>query len=151
MNCTTFRANIPGYTLNTSNYDAKARFLHLTAQTSKCPRRFWERDPEILRTCLMCPCRAFVFSFFFAGNVWSLKTQISPTIENPIIWQSITKKNIRKLLGRAKINVCAKFQGLSKTACILDSEGIWGYMREPACTCTGMSVSLTFSAGCALG
>ena len=40
----------------------------------------FERDPEILRTCLMCPCRAFDDFFFpiiFAGYVGSLKTQIS--------------------------------------------------------------------------
>ena len=54
-------------TLKPSNYDAKPWFLHLTAQKSKCPHRFWELDPEILHTCLMCPCRAFyewAFLFF---------------------------------------------------------------------------------------
>ena len=71
-----------------SNDDAKPWFLHSTVQKSKCPRRFWEIDPEILHTGWMCPCRAFhVFfsSFFFAGHVEStfkpkspknLKTQI---------------------------------------------------------------------------
>ena len=46
-------------TLKPSNYDAKPWFLHFTARKSKCPRRFWEIDPENLHTCSMCPCRAF--------------------------------------------------------------------------------------------
>ena len=71
------------YTLKPSNYHVKPWFLHVTAQKSKYPRRFWELDPEFLYTCLMCPCRAFYecffcFLFFFAENVGSLKTQISP-------------------------------------------------------------------------
>ena len=31
----------------------------------QCPRRFGEFDPEILHTCLVCPCRAFNECFFF--------------------------------------------------------------------------------------
>ena len=75
------------YTLKPSNYDAKPWFLHLIAQKSKCPRRFWELDPEFLHTCFMCPCRAYyecVFcSFLFAENVGSLKTQISRKKQDP--------------------------------------------------------------------
>ena len=73
------------YILQPSNYNAKPWFLYLTAQKSKCPRRFWELDHKILRTYLMCPCQAFYesgffcsFFPFFAENVGSLKTQISP-------------------------------------------------------------------------
>ena len=51
--------------LKRSNYDANPWFLHLIAQKSKCPRRFWEIDPEILHTCLMCPCRAYYECLFF--------------------------------------------------------------------------------------
>ena len=96
-------------TLNRGNYEAKTRLLHSTVQTSKCPHRFWERDPEIVRTCSMCPCRAFdtlIFFIFLAGYVCSLNTQISPTIKKiPHIWRNITKKCICHLLGRGKINV----------------------------------------------
>ena len=102
-------------TLNRGNYEAKTRLLHSTVQTSKCPHRFWERDPEIVRTCSMCPCRAFdtlIFFIFLAGYVCSLNTQISPTIKKiPNIWRNITKKCICHLLGRGKINMCANFSG----------------------------------------
>ena len=40
---------------------------------------------------------------------------------------------------------------LSKPPWILDTERIWCCLRKPACTFTGMSVSLTFSVGCASG
>ena len=74
-----------------------------------------ERDPEIVRTCSMCPCRAFdtlIFFIFLAGYVCSLNTQISPTIKKiPNIWRNITKKCICHLLGRGKINMCANFSG----------------------------------------
>ena len=45
------------------------------------------------------------------------------------------KKNIHKRLGRGTctLSTCAKNQGLSKTARTLDSEGISGFMLEPAC------------------
>ena len=94
--------------------------LHLTPQNSKCPRRFWETDPEILHKCLMCPSRAFfewVFFclvLFFAENVGSLKTQISPKkCKKPKYLNiNITKKN-RWRLGRGTLNTCAKFQGLT--------------------------------------
>ena len=70
---------------------------------SKCPRRFGEIGPEILRTCLMCPCRAFhewVFSFFFFfppgiwvfvfwGDIWVLRDPRFPSKKN--------KKTKRKL------------------------------------------------------
>ena len=56
--------------LQPSNYNGKPLLLHYTAQKSKCPRRFLELDPQIMHTCLMCPCRAsyewvlFLFLFF---------------------------------------------------------------------------------------
>ena len=53
-------------TLKSSNYDAKPWFLHFIAQKSVCPHRFWEIDPEILQTYLMCPCRAFCQWVFLA-------------------------------------------------------------------------------------
>ena len=42
-------------------------FKHKTPNSFRvrCPRRFWEMDPEFMHTCLMCPCRAFYESFFF--------------------------------------------------------------------------------------
>ena len=75
-------------TLKPSNYDAKPWFLHFTAQKSKCPRRFWQIDPEKLHTCLMCPCRAFyecVFLFFFFN--WKFGVPWDP---------DIAKKNKKK-------------------------------------------------------
>ena len=53
-------------TLKLSNYEAKPWLSHFTAQKSKCPRRFGEMDPEILRTCSMCPCQAFYECFFLS-------------------------------------------------------------------------------------
>ena len=102
-------------TLKPSNYDAKPWFLPFTAQKSKCPRRFWEIEPEILHSCLMCPCRAFYergfyFCFFSAGNVGSLKTQLFQQIQTP---QTSGENKQLKRLGRGTLNTCAKLQGLS--------------------------------------
>ena len=88
----------------------------------------------------MCSFRAFYhlfyFILFFAENVGSLKTQISP--KNTKI-QYLAEKRKRKKkhsFGRGTLNTCAKFQGLnSQTA----SEGIWGFMLEPACKRAGSS------------
>ena len=85
------------YPRKTNNYDAKPWFLLFTAQKSKCPRRFWEIDPEIWHTCLlMCPCRAFhewifLLFVFFAGNV-TLDPNIPKKYENPNIYRKIIKK-----------------------------------------------------------
>ena len=104
-------------TLNTGNYEAKTRLLHSTAHTSKCPHRFWERDPEIVRTCSMCPCRAFdtlIFFIFLAGYVCSLNTQISQTIKKiPNIWRNITKSAFVTCSAGAKKTCVQIFQGLS--------------------------------------
>ena len=59
----------------------------------------------------------FVFGFFFAGHVGSLKTQISQKLQKPKYLAKICtgiyeKKNICKRLGRGTLNTCAKFQGL---------------------------------------
>ena len=74
--------------------------------------------------------------------------------KNRNIWRKKNKpkpKNIRERLGRGTLNTCAKFQGLaylSKTAWTLDSEGIWGYMLEPASYVPGMGYdTLTFFLG----
>ena len=40
-------------------------FCTFNALQSKCPRRFWEMDPEVLHACLMCPCQALYECFFF--------------------------------------------------------------------------------------
>ena len=79
----------------------------------------------------------FYFLFFFAGNLGSLKTQISQKKQKPkyLAKKKKTKNPIRKMLGRGTLNPFAKFQGLSKTAWTLDSQGIWGFMLEPACMC----------------
>ena len=123
------------YTLKPSNYDAKPWFLHFAAQKSKCPHRFWEIDP-ILHNCLMCPCRAFHECFsFFAENVGSLQTQISPEKTKTAISDGKKRnKNIRYRLGRGTPNTRAKFQGLTLKNGV--DIGIWrncGFMLEPAC------------------
>ena len=100
------------YTLKPSNYEAKPWFLHFTAQKSKCPRRFREINPEISRTCSMCPCRVFYECFYWktiAGNLGSLKTQISQKIQNPNIW--LKEKKNRKRLGRGTLDTHMKILG----------------------------------------
>ena len=64
-------------------------FKHQTPSSFRCqcPRRFLELDPEILHTCLMCPCRALnecFFSVFFARYVgfcifWDIWVLRNPT------------------------------------------------------------------------
>ena len=58
----------------------------------------------------------FVFGFFFAGHVGSLKTQISQKLQKPKYLAKIkkTKNPIRKMLGRGTLNACEKIQGLSQ-------------------------------------
>ena len=68
-----------------------------------------------------------VFFVFFAGNVGSLKTQMSPQkYQNPNIWRKKkTKKHAYKVRQGHIEHVC-KISGsyLSKAAWTLDSEGI---------------------------
>ena len=69
-----------------------------------------------------------VFFFFFSLEMWDFfKTQISQKIQNPNICRKKRKRRnpFRKRLGRGTF---------SKTAWTLDSEGIWGFMLEPART-----------------
>ena len=75
----------------------------------QCPRRFWVSDPEILHTCLMCPCRAFdeCFSFLFFARYlifcifWKYLGLKGPHIYG----RKRKKKNIRKRLVSDK-RVC---------------------------------------------
>ena len=73
------------------------------------------RDPEYSHTGLMCPCRPFIdffccfffrpiFGFCVLGEYLGLK--------GPHIFAG-KKTHIRKELGRATLNTCAKFQGLT--------------------------------------
>ena len=63
--------------LNLRNYDATQWFLDLIAQTSKCPRRFWELDPEILHVFTVPLSRlsrmngVFIF-IIFSPKMWGL-------------------------------------------------------------------------------
>ena len=43
-------------------------FCALPHKKSKCPRRFWETDPEMLHTCSICPFRGFYQCFFFQAE-----------------------------------------------------------------------------------
>ena len=79
----------------------------------------------------------------------SLKTQISKKIQKPK-YMAKKKKKLRQRFGRGTFNTCAKVQGLSlkngvdiglsrnlghrtlKEFRTSDSQGIWGYMLEPA-------------------
>ena len=65
-------------------------------------------DPENLHTCLMCPFRTLKEwgGGGFAGNVTSLKTQISQK-------EQISGEKKCKRLSRGRLNTCAKVQGLS--------------------------------------
>ena len=58
-----------------------------------------ELDPDILQTCLMCPCRALYehVGKKIAENVGSVVTQISP--QKILFWRG-KKKNSRQQLGR---------------------------------------------------
>ena len=49
--------------------------------------------------------------------------------------ENMEKKTIRKRLDRGTLNTCPKIQGLSlkNGVDIVDSEGILGFMVEPAC------------------
>ena len=104
-------------TLKPSNYEAKPWLPHFTAQKSKCPRRFREMDPEILRTCSMCPCQAFYECFFsFSLEIWDpLRPKYPKKYKTQISGEKKKKRKIpiRKRLGRGTLNTCAKFQGLS--------------------------------------
>ena len=131
------------WTLKLSIYDAKPWCLHFTAKKFQYPSRFSETDPEMLHTCLMCPCRAFYelgFScfVFLAGNVGSLQTQISHTRYNTKPTYLAKKKIIiRKNIRQGHIKHVCKILGsyLSKTAWGLGI-GLWrdsGFTFEPAC------------------
>ena len=124
-------------------------FWHFTAQKSKCPRRFWELDPEILhkslmcscRTCLMCSCRTFYDFFFcfsvFSPNMWgSLRPKYPPKItktKNLAKKKTNNKKSVKAGQGHIK-HVC-KFQGLNLTNGV--DIGIWrnlGFsLNQPLC------------------
>ena len=98
-------------------------FKHKTPNSFRrqCPRRFWELDPELLHTCLMCPCRAFNECFFFRFFVFFTRC-----LGFCIFWRYLgfkgphifaeknkkTNNSIRKRLGRGTLNTWANFQGL---------------------------------------
>ena len=91
----------------------------------------------------MCPCRAFYewfCCFFFAGDVGSLKTQISQKIQKPEYLAKNKKNKNKNTFAKgsagAHYTLVQKIQGvISQTRRgHLDSEGIWGYVLEPACT-----------------
>ena len=74
------RTNIKSYltpeiepTLKPSNYDAKPWFCTLPRKSPNVHAVFERWDPEILHTCLMCPCRALYACFFvcfFFPEMW---------------------------------------------------------------------------------
>ena len=96
----------------------------------QCPRRFRVSDPEILHTCLMCPCRAFdeCFSFLFFARYlifcifWKYLGLKGPHIYG----RKRKKKTFAK--GSSAINACAKLQGLA----LKNGVGIWTFVRLSA-------------------
>ena len=95
------------------------------------PRRFSEIDPEILHTCLMCPCRTFsewgfLFLFFSARYLGFWVFGIFGSKGIPHFQRE--KNNIRKRLGSGTLNTCAQFQGIS----LKNSVDIWTLVRESA-------------------
>ena len=117
-------------------------FLHFTAQKSKCPPRFWDKRPwnfaHVCNVPLPSLRRIGFFLFFFVSlEMW-----------NPLTPKYLQKYKNKNKSGKKKtnenenpirtsrgtLNTCAKFQGLmsQKRRGHLDSEGIWGFMLEPA-------------------
>ena len=51
-----------------------------SAQQPKCPRRFWDVDPEVVHTCSISPCQPVNEQFFFRDdNLGCLEAQTSNT------------------------------------------------------------------------
>ena len=68
-----------------------------------------EIDPEIMRTCSMCPCRAFHEWFF---NFWFLSLEI---------WDPLRPKHKKKI---QKTQISGKEKGKKgKTSCVTGSAG----------------------------
>ena len=95
-------------------------FKHKTPNSFRvqCPRRFWEMDPEILHTRLMCPCRAFtkgIFLFFFVFSLEiedPFKIQISQKMQKPKHLAKKKRKNSNsKRLGKGILNTLCKISG----------------------------------------
>ena len=126
------------YTLKPSNYDAKPWLLPFTAQKSKFPRRFWEKDPEILHTYLCAHAEPFArVCVSFHG--WKCGIPWDPSIKNKKTKLKYRAKKERKSpfvqrLSRGTLNACAKFQGLPlKNDADFGLWRIWGHVFEPVC------------------
>ena len=118
----------------TINYDAKPWFAHYCTK-SKCPRRFWERDPEFLQTVnfaqalsVSLPSLLRSFFFFYVGNVGSFRTPMSQKIQTP---KYLAETHSRKGPAGSIEHVQKIGVYISKTAWILDYERI--DTLEPAC------------------
>ena len=70
------------------------------------------------------------FVVFFAGNVGSLKTQIS---QKPERAKYLAKKKDKVKTQFVKGSARAHQTRLQNFRVYMDSEGIWGFMPEPAC------------------
>ena len=84
----------------------------------------FERDPEILRTCFMCPCRA-LHDFFFPARYLGFCIFLGYLGLKGSHISSEKKQNIRKGLGRGTRNTCAKCQGLP----LKNGVDIWTFVR----------------------
>ena len=67
-------------------------------------------SPEILHTCLMCPCRASNDFFFVPPSDICVVVFLYLRLKRPHIFGEKKKKNIRKRLGKGTLNTC-KFSG----------------------------------------
>ena len=96
--------------------------------TCQCPRHFWELDPEILRTCLRCPCRRVNdYLFNFSPDIWGfgfLGGYLG--LNGPHIFDQ--NDNIRERPGSGTLKTCAKFQGLN----LKNGVNIWTFVRLSA-------------------
>ena len=100
-------------------------------------------DPDLFHTCSMCSRRAF-YECFFGGRggsleIWDpLRPKYPKIYKNPNIWRNKKQKQkklfVKRSAGAPKTRVQFFRVYPSKTAWTLDSEGIWGFMLEPACT-----------------
>ena len=126
------------HTLKPSNYDAKPWCLRLTAQKSKYLHRFWELDPEILHTFLICPCRPFYECFFFfpPPKMWGSSSPKYPLYIRQR--KEEKKKSLKARQGHIK-HVC-KISGSNSQ----ERRGHWR-LKEFGVLCLNQPVKLTFS------
>ena len=129
--------------LKSSNLKEMTYHSHFYAQNSKCPRRCWEIDAEILHTCFTCPSRGltpvfFFFFFFFIANIWAkggpLFQKILTDKKTGAKKQNKNQQQVRSSQGHIE-NVFKNFTAwIKKTAWTFAGEQICFFQREAVCS-----------------